>query len=311
MNKGLNIFLVVLLCVVVYIGLLLSFYSSKNVEASNPYLGDVKSTRGTYGTYAVSVGANSMGSDMATISVRSANSIFHHRPVFSYAPAASMPTYSQSPIGGTLSKSVASPIYTTSSAEFHSFGGGGNTGGVSMSGGSVQSSASSVAPAALSVSMPSTSLYAYSNKCTSSSFGNMLSVSNESAVATVASYAGIGKTTSGGPMGVSGRKNATGMGGLLDDWVSGYIDDETNGYMGYDGYIYYFDYDVLYQLYLEAIANGQLPSGMTWSAFCDWMKNGNHSYAFPISSGTWFMSILALGYALIIYFKKRKLQKQL
>ena len=310
MNKTPHIFWVILLCVVSYVGLLISLYSSRESDTWNPQQGYAIPKGGRASESAMSVGSNSNGVAVPMTSHHS-SALFSSKGRARKYPTA-FPQTPSSFQGGTAG-TFSSPIsHMSSSQTMKSFGGGGTGGSVSVSGGSVQSSASSVAPAAgLSVSMPSTSLYAYSNKRTSSSVGNMLSVSNESAVATVASYAGIGKTTSGGPMGVSGRKNATGMGGLLDDWVSGYIDDETNGYMGYDGYIYYFDYDVLYQLYLEAIANGQLPSGMTWSAFCDWMKNGNHSYAFPISSGTWFMSILALGYALIIYFKKRKLQKQL
>ena len=310
MNKTPNIFWVILLCAVSYVGLLISLYSSRESDTWNPQQGYAVPKGGRASESAMSVGSNGNGVAVPMTS-RHSSALFSSKGRARKYPTA-FPQTPSSFQGGTAG-AFSSPIsHMSSSQTMKSFGGGGTGGSVSVSGGSVQSSASSVAPAAgLSVSMPSTSLYAYSNKRTSSSVGNMLSVSNESAVATVASYAGIGKTTSGGPMGVSGRKNATGMGGLLDDWVSGYIDDETNGYMGYDGYIYYFDYDVLYQLYLEAIANGQLPSGMTWSAFCDWMKNGNHSYAFPISSGTWFMSILALGYALIIYFKKRKLQKQL
>lgn len=309
MNKTPNIFWVILLCAVSYVGLLISLYSSRESDTWNPQQGYAIPKGGRASESAMSVGSNGNGVAVPMTS-RHSSALFSSKGRVRKYPTA-FPQTPSSFQGGTAG-TFSSPIsHMSSSQTMKSFGGGGNNGSVSVSGGSVQSSASSVAPAALSVSMPSTSLYAYSNKRTSSSVGNMLSVSNESAVATAVPYAGIGNTTSGGPMGVSGRKNATGMGGLLDDWVSGYIDDETNGYMGYDGYIYYFDYDVLYQLYLEAIANGQLPSGMTWSAFCDWMKNGNHSYAFPISSGTWFMSILALGYALIIYFKKRKLQKQL
>ena len=311
MNKGLNIFLVVLLCVVVYIGLLLSFYSSKNVETSNPYLGDAKSTRGTYGTYAVS--ANSMGSNMATISVRSANSIFHHRPVCSYAPAASMPTYSQSPIGGTLSKSVASPIYTTSSAEFHSFGGGGNSGSVSVSGGAVSAASPSASATGLTTTMPSTSAYAYNtNRNTRSNTGD-LSTLTSGEFATASSYAGIGQTTAGGPMGIRGRRNANGLDDNFIDWLDGLIGDGSpNEWYAYKiGDVFYFNYDNLYDLYIQAVENGQLPEGVSWEMFLQWFKGQSDTYAFPIPSGVWFMTVLALGYALMIYFKKRKLQKQL
>ena len=299
MNKGLNIFLVVLLCVVVYIGLLLSFYSSKNVEASNPYLGDIKSTRGTYGTYAVS--ANSMGSNMATISVRSANSIFHHRPVFSYAPAASMPAYSQSPIGGTLSKSVASPIYTTSDAEFLSFGGGGNGGGVSMSGG-VVSGNTTLSPNSFSVSLPNIPSLAYYPQSTVSFDGV------NPAFASSLSLPEIGTTSVGygasAPLGLSGRRNASSIGGNLDEWVQGLINQY--GWMYSDGTIDYFDRQVLEDLYNKAIENGELPVGVTWEMFLSWFDKQSDRYAFPISSGVWFMCLLALGYGLYIAYRRKQ-----
>lgn len=301
MNKGLNIFLVVLLCVVVYIGLLLSFYSSKNVEASNPYLGDVKSTRGTYGTYAVS--ANSMGSNMATISVRSANSIFHHRPVFSYAPAASMPTYSQSPIGGTLSKSVVSPIYTTSSAEFHSFGGG-NTGGVSMSGGAVSAASPSASATGLTTTMPSTSMYAYANNRNASSVVTndlMSSVSGDIAMAS--SYAGVGNTT--GPRGMSGRKNIPGIG--TAEWT-GWLDEEWEG--GYDG----ITWNMLRDLYVKMTGDTDFSNEELWNSFLTWFE-GNQSndefgwYWAPISDAVPVVLLLCLAYAFVIYRKTRQVKK--
>jgi hypothetical protein len=299
MNKGLNIFLAVLLCVVVYIGLLLSFYSSKNVEASTPYLGDVKSTRGTYGTYAVS--ANSMGSNMATISVRSANSIFHHRSVFSYVPAASMPTYSQSPIGGTLSKSVASPIYTTSSAEFHSFGGGGNGGGASMSGG-VVSGNTTLSPNSFSVSLPNIPSLAYYPQSTASFDGV------NPAFASSLSLPEIGTTSVGygasAPLGLSGRRNASSIGGNLDEWVQGLINQY--GWMYSDGTIDYFDRQVLEDLYNKAIENGELPVGVTWEMFLSWFDKQSDRYAFPIPSGVWFMCFLALGYGLYIAYRRKQ-----
>lgn len=302
MNKGLNIFLVVLLCVVVYIGLLLSFYSSKNVEASNPYLGDVKSTRGTYGTYAVS--ANSMGSNMATISVRSANSIFHHRPVFSYAPAASMPTYNQSPIGGTSSKGVASPIYTTSSAEFHSFGGGGNTGGVSMSGGAVSAASPLASATGLTTTMPSTSMYAYANNRNASSVVTndlMSSVSGDIAMAS--SYAGIGNTT--GSRGMSGRKNIPGIG--TAEWT-GWLDEEWEG--GYDG----ITWNMLRDLYVRMTGDTDFSNEELWNSFLTWFE-GNQSndefgwYWAPISDAVPVVLLLCLAYAFVIYRKTRQAKK--
>ncbi len=306
MNKGLNIFLAVLLCVVVYIGLLLSFYSSKNVETSNPYLGDAKSTRGTYGTYAVS--ANSMGSNMATISVRSANSIFHHRPVFSYAPAASMPTYSQSPIGGTLSKSVASPIYTTSSAEFHSFGGG-NTGGVSMSGGAVSASSSSAT--GLTTTMPSTSMYAYANNRNASSVVTndlMSSVSGDIAMASSQAYAGIGNTTRG----IAGRKNVPGIGGGWTGWL-GNGDYWGEGYEDWAGGSNQVTWERLRALYVAATGDTDFSNEEEWEAFLAWFNSKQSDDTFgwywvPISDAIPFVLLLCLVYVVVVY-RRNKMAK--
>lgn len=322
MNKGLNIFLVVFLCVVVYIGLLLSFYSSKNVETSNPYLGDAKSTRGTYGTYAVS--ANSMGSNMATISVRSANSIFHHRPVFSYAPAASMPTYSQSPIGGTLSKSVASPIYATSSAEFHSFGGGGNTGGVSMSGGVVSSNSQSpIANTQLAVQGGGLNGITTSlpNSFNASSFNNLINISPNSLIASLpaSNYQGI--TVMGDPRGIRGRQNAPTLGDPWWNWLSDWVGETGytgTGKEGGDGFDYYFDYYDLQGAYEDFITyywNSSLGDPPSFYEWLDWFMSstgndgyqmGDDTYHWLPVGDVWPLVVMLLFYAGYVFVRKRK-----
>ena len=230
-------------------------------------------------------------------------SMFRRRSAFSYAPAyvaSSSLANSQYPIGGTQSNSVASPIYTTSSAEFRSFGGGNNISGVSVLGGQVKSSNSSVANASgLNVSMPSTSMYAY-NSNRSSASDIMSSMSGDIAMASAQAYAGIGNTTKG----IAGRKNAPGMGGNLDNWVQDIIGND--GWVWTDGTIDYFDKAKLYQMYQEAIANGDLPEGVTWEEFLSWFGDQSDRYAFPIPSGVWFMCFLALGYGLYIAYRRKQ-----
>ena len=164
------------------------------------------SRRSTYSV--VSSGASASYSGAVPSVSSGASSMFRHRAVSSYAPtyaASSSLANSQYPIGGTPSNSVASPMYATSSAEFRSFGGGGNVGAVSMSGGTIKSMSSSIAPAtSLSISMPSTQVYTYNNGVASRDV--MSSVSGDIAMASTQSYTGIGNTT--GPRGMSGRKNA-------------------------------------------------------------------------------------------------------
>lgn len=268
---------------------------------SDLYSSSNLSRRSTFSV--VSSAPASYSSAVATVSSGS-GSMFRHHGASLYAPALGV-SNSQLPMAGTASYGQ-SPIaygqrlHTTSSAEFRSFGGGGNAGGVSMSGGSVKSSNSSVATASgLNVSMPSTSMYAY-NSNRSSASDVMSSMSGDIAMASSQAYAGIGNTTRG----IGARKNAPGMGGNLDNWVQDIIGND--GWVWTDGTIDYFDKAKLYQMYLDAIANGDLPEGITWEEFLSWFGDQSDRYAFPIPSGVWFMCFLALGYGLYIAYRRKQ-----
>lgn len=269
---------------------------------SDLYSSSNLSRRSTFSV--VSSAPASYSSAVATVSSGS-GSMFRHYGASLYAPALSV-SNSQLPMAGTASYGQ-SPIaygqrlHTTSSAEFRSFGGGGNVGGVSMSGGSVKSSNSSVATASgLNVSMPSTSMYAY-NSSRSSVSEVMSSMSGDIAMASSQAYAGIGNTTRG----IGGRKNAPGMGGNLDNWVQGLIGNRDYWSYNIDG-VDYFDYAKLRELYNAAIANGDLPEGITWEEFLSWFGEQSDRYAFPIPSGVWFMCFLALGYGLYIAYRRKQ-----
>ena len=268
---------------------------------SNLYSSSNIFRRSTYSV--VSSAPASYSSAVATVSSGS-GSMFRHHGASLYAPALSVSASRLSPLASSpLASSPQGGLYTTSSAEFRSFGGGGNGGGsVSMSGGSVKSSASSVASASgLSVSMPSTSVYAYNTNRNGSSVTDvMTSVSGDIAMASSQAYAGIGNTTRG----IGGRKNAPGMGGNLDNWVQDIIGND--GWVWTDGTIDYFDKAKLYQMYLDAIANGDLPEGITWEEFLSWFGDQSDRYAFPIPSGVWFMCFLALGYGLYIAYRRKQ-----
>ena len=275
-----------------------NLYSSTNVFRRSTF-SVVSSAPASYSEAVASVSSGS-------------GSMFRHRGASLYAPASGF-AYSQSPMAGTASYSQ-SPIaysqrlHTTSSAEIRSFGGGGNGSGVSMSGGSVKSSGSSVTSSSLSVSMPSTSMYAYNTNRNGSSASDMVaSMSGDIALASSQAYAGIGNTT--GPRGMNGRKNAIGFGDNFTDWLDGLIGDGNtpNDWYAYTvGGVYYFNYDNLYELYLQAIENGQLPEGVSWEMFLQWFKGQSDTYAFPIPSGVWFMCFLALGYGLYIAYRRKQ-----
>ena len=260
------------------------------------------SRRSTYSV--VSSGASASYSGAAPSVSSGASSMFRHRGVSSYAPA-SAPAYSQLPLASSpLASSPQGGLYATSSAEFRSFGGGGNVGGVSMSGGSVKSSGSSVAPASgLSVSMPSTSVLAVNNTRNNSSVNDVMSsVSGDIAMASSQAYAGIGNTTRG----IGGRRNANGMDDSFTGWLDGLIGENHESYVDEYGGVFYFDYNKLYELYQQAIANGQLPPGVSWEMFKSWFTRDGSDYAFPIPSGVWFMCFLALGYGLYIAYRRKQ-----
>ena len=262
---------------------------------SNLYSSTNITRRSTFS--AVSSAPASYTEAVATIASGS-ESLFCHGGATLYAPAMSMPSASIS-----MGPSSGGGLYTTSSAELRSFGGGGNGGGVSMSGGSAKSSGPSMASAGLGVSMPSTSVFAYNtNRNNSVANDAMSSVSSDIAMASTQAYAGIGNTT--GPRGMNGRKNAPGMGGNLDNWIQDIIGND--GWIGSDGTIDYFDKAKLYQMYLDAIANGDLPEGVTWDEFLSWFADQKGRYAFPIPSGVWFMCFLALGYGVYIAYRRKQ-----
>jgi hypothetical protein len=146
-------------------------------------------------------------------------------------------------------------------------------------------------------------MYAY-NSSRSSVSEVMSSVSGDIAMASSQAYAGIGNTTGGASRGISGKRNAPGMGGNLDNWVQDIIGND--GWVRNDGTIDYFDKAKLYQMYLAAIANGDLPEGITWEEFLSWFGDQSDRYAFPIPSGVWFMCFLALGYGLYIAYRRKQ-----
>ena len=268
---------------------------------SDLYSSSNLSRRSTFSV--VSSAPASYSSAVATVSSGS-GSMFRHHGASLYAPALSV-SNSQLPMAGTASYGQ-SPIaygqrlHTTSSAEFRSFGGGGNVGGVSMSGGSVKSSNSSVATASdLNVSMPTTSMYAY-NSNRSSASDVMSSMSGDIAMASSQAYAGIGNTTRG----IGGRKNVPGIGG---EWT-GWLDTEWSG--GSND----ITFDMLKDLYARMTGDTDFSNQELWDAFLAWFE-GNQSndkfgwYWAPISDAVPFVLLLCLVYAFVIYRKTKMAKK--
>ena len=307
MRLKLSVFIGCVLCVV-----LVGVYGvlSRVVDSRDGWRpSDVYSSVGGYSYSTVSYSsASHVSGGLGSPSMRSSNPMLRRRVVSSYAPAVNVSAYSQYPIAGAASNNSAgaSALYTTSSAEFRSFGGGLALGGAAFNGAGKAATSSVVAASTMNVSMPSTSAYVYNaDRNNSVAVPNSLAsyVSGEMAVSSLP-YAGIGNTTGGASKGISGRKNAPGMGGNLDNWIQDIIGND--GWVWSDGTIDYFDKEKLYQMYLDAIANKQLPEGMSWEEFLSWFGDQGDRYAFPIPSGVWFMCFLALGYGLYIAYRRKQ-----
>lgn len=309
MKFNVNVFVGLAFCVVV-----LGFFGvfQRVLEIRETWRSDDVYTVARRSTYSVvSSSASWRASDgLATpaVSARSANSMFRHRRAFSYAPA-SMPAYSQSSIANRQSPITnCQGLYATSSAEFRSFGGGGNAGGASMSGGAVSaSSPSAVSGTAVSgIAMSSTSALAYNdNRRATSSIGvGMQSFSGEIALASASTYAGIGNTTAGGPMGVQGRRNVPGISDGYYGWLTDWYGESSNDVTETD----------LRNLYAAMTGDTDFSNQQEWEAFLAWFNSMQNNENFgwywqPVSDAIPFVLLLCLMYALVVY-RKTKLAKK-
>ena len=312
MKFNVNVFVGLAFCVVV-LGFLGVF--QRVLEIRETWRSDDLYTAAKHSTYSVATSSTgwhtSNNSGVSAISVRSANSMFRHRPVFSYAPA-SVPAYSQSPIANRQSPIAnRQGLYTTSSAEFRSFGGGGNAGGASMSGGAVSASSSSaVSGTAVSgMAMSSTSALAYNdNRRATSSIGvGMQSFSGEIALASTSTYAGIGNTTAGGPMGVQGRKNVPGISNNYEGWL-------TSDFWDYGGGSHDLTMQDLKDLYAAMTGDTDFSNTQEWEAFLAWFEGKQTDENFrwywqPVSDAIPFVLLLCLMYAFVIYRKTKQAKK--
>lgn len=268
---------------------------------------------GSQGSVYTSVSYGAGASSHAGVAqVTTSTSLFRHGSSFSYAHVAT-PTSMGTPVKGVAAPSAG--MYLTSSAEVRSFGGG-NTSAVSASSMSSRSVTSSPIASVngLSVSSPlaSASLPVVGQSMQAPAF--IISGMPGGDIAMAASYAGIGQTTAGGPMGISGRHEAPGNN--ANPWLNwlfqnglGYGSMDSDGNYGFS------------QSQLENAYNAYIASGMwqdLWSdppPFEDWLAwfmNGSFTvggttlYWTPIGD-VWVLLVLAIAYAIFVWLRKRQL----
>lgn len=287
MNKGLNIFLVILLCVVLYIGLLMSFYSSDKSDSWNPQQGYTMPMGGKSSTSAVSVGVGSTSTGVS-IPMRSVSrSMRSSRAVSLYAPAQhSSVANTQYPIGGAPSNNVASPMYTTSSATMKSFGGGTN-GAVSMSSGVVSSNATSSPTSFVSMSSNLPSPLAYYPQSTTSFDGAQLTFAASSLQEIGASAVSYGASA---PRGISGRRDVPSIGGESDEGVFNKVLINICDSLNFG-----LSYSELKALFDAVYGFGNAP--ITWPQFWAWYQQMSGTQDSPVGD---ILPLLLLSFVAII-----------
>ena len=321
MRVNSNMLMGLVLCMVLFGGVAFLTRINKGQHVWTP--NDIYSSIGGSSYSIANVSTSTASNSGVTLSLRSSRPLLSSArrstsSVVSYAPAQFLPVANtQYPIGGTPSYSSkgTSALYTTSGATVKSFGGGNAVGSSSFGSTARNASASNDMIASspnifTPLSLAAVKLNADEVHVDPVVVSSVVSVNKQTSVPYI--YNGIGYTTlnygvsiSSATYGVKDRKNAPGMGGLLDDWVQDLIGNGDYWSYNIDG-IDYFDYEKLRELYNAAIANGDLPEGVTWDEFLSWFGDQSGRYAFPIPSGVWFMCLLALGYGLYIAYRRKQ-----
>ena len=319
MNRNLNVFWGLVLCVGMIVGLtVLTHRSVSESDYGNPNEFYNSSSARTYSHVSSSAAvADGVGVPMrSTSSMRRGSSLV-------YAPAYTTPN---SPIASSPNGPIASsPIsYTSSSATAKSFGSGIGA-GVSMSGGAVRSAGGNVSMSGGSISSPIALPF---REGTGVGFNSPLAsspVAITDPAAVAASYEGIGNTTIGGPRGMRGRQK--GMPGFEDTWwvwLDNWVKSDDNGAgvgqgeLGSDGYYtegYLFDHYYLAAAYEDFISNywnsgmGTPPSFDEW---LDWYQSAmsEGGYIFNGHKYNWLpignilpLLVFALLYIVALYLK--------
>ena len=331
MSKNVNVFIGVLLCAVLC-GTFV-WLSSSGDESSwspNDIYNEVQGT-GSVGGYATTSATFSGPSNDGGVALPMSSSSMRARTSYKYAGAysgaATMPlTSNLSPL--TYGAASGAGLYTTSSAEIKSFGGGGN-GGAAMGGAmsNRQSNSGLSNPSLQGGAGVGISPIAYSTARRggmSSAAGEdlaMMAAENPVMAMTNAAstgvgnaiYSGMGYTTMGyygsssygSPAGIRGRRNVGG------------IDDNYYGWLGSGSSIW--DYGAgsnnltqadIMDLYVAITGDTDFSNEEEWLAFWNWFLGMQSDENFlwklaPLSDAIPFILLLCMLYALVVYRRTR------
>lgn len=234
------------------------------------------------GSYYSSVSNASSSSDGVAVSMRSSMRSSRRRvkmPVFSNARSTiGVGVNAGSNLPSLQGGAGVGPLYTTSSHMAKSFGSGFATGTAAPS--FVTRNAEQPATALLSV--PSLTDFSTSNS-------GLLALGTQVSAASASSSASA-------PMGMPGRRRI----GIEDNYL-GWLDHKWTG--GWEG----ITEQQLRDLYVEMTGDTDFSNEEAWIAFWEWFQ-GKQSDDFawkllPLSDATWFVLLLCLMYAVLLYRK--------
>lgn len=341
MSKNVNVFIGVLLCAVLC-GTFV-WLSSSGDESSwspNDIYNEVQGA-GSVGGYATTSATFSGPSNEGGVALPMSSSSMRARSSYKYAgaysgaatmPLASSPLSPSASLLPSLQGGVGGrqALYTTSSAEIKSFGGGGNGGaamGGAMSNGRSNSGLSTpslqggagvgISPIAYSTArrsgMPSVAgddLAMMAAETPVMAMTNAVSVGMGNAV-----YAGIGYTTMGyygsssygSPAGIRGRRNVGGIGDNYFGWLT-----SEGKWLYWHGDENYITENDLRSLYAAITGDTDFSNEEEWIAFYNWFMNQinskgvvtdgtNNWYWVPISDAIPFLLLLCAIWALVVY----------
>ena len=306
MNKSLNVFLSVLLCVVLCVGVLTSLYTT---DESNTWQSDqVHTSSASAGAPSVSFGVGANGDVLAVpMSFRRSSREQYLQPSRRSTGVADLQGLARSAKSTgmlslpSLQGGDGGRLFThmSSSQTMKSFGGGSNTGGVSMSGGVVStnnlttSSSNNLlalSPHNLITSSP-TSLLAFSPN-------NLLASSPNGLIA-----------SSTGARGIGGRHNAPGTLGGEDNNYINWL--ESEGWIYGEGCSTLTEQEVR-DLYAALTGDTSFQNIDQWNAFWEWFmgkqSDSEFKWKLPLSDAIPFVLLLALAYALYIFVNRKQIQ---
>ena len=243
--------------------------------------------------------------------------------------------------GGGVSP-ASGGLYTTSSEQLHSYGGGGN-GGATRSGGGTSSASGASASAGLagggSLSLgaiggtsytPTYTLALSTNTLSSNTSGSdQASAAAAAAMAAQSGNYGIYSQSNGfssysayngnylsadaylaySQTSTTGKRYApvSNVEKSLLDWLASIVTDPNN-YLYYANNVYYFSEADLYALFQAASQSGNFP-GLTWEQFLKWFSpysaGEGAKYKFPVGE-PWILLLLAIG---LVLWRSQALRK--